>query len=57
MSEKITNNTPPPEVKRLLRKHKIRLAEVLSWKVYPSEVVVVKKSGHKIRLRMTNDSD
>ena len=57
MSEKTTNNTLPPEVKRLLRKQGIRLAEVLSWKVYPHEVVIIKTSGHKLRLAVTNDAE
>lgn len=57
MSEKTNNKPLPPDVKRLLRKHNIRLAAVLSWKVYPSQVVVVVKSGHKLRLVVNDDTE
>ncbi len=57
MAEKTTNSALPPEVRRIFRKHGIRLDEVLSWKVYPSCVVVVKKSGHKLSLAVNDDPE
>lgn len=57
MTEKKNNNPLPPEVRRVLRKHGIRRAAVLSWKVYPTEVVVVKNSGQKLRLAVSDDAE
>ena len=45
----------PPAVRKQLQGQGIKPADVLSWKQYPTRLVVVLKNGQKLALAVQNE--